>query len=188
MSLLRFCEWLASTPGSIALHESRYMFIVVLTVHVLTLTVFVGTAVMIDLRFLGVTLSRVPVSEIMSRLLPWTTAGFVVMIVSGGLLFYAAPVLRYQNLFFRMKMVALALAVANAWVFYRTTYRTVADWDLAPVPPRRIRVAGAISLLLLALIITTGRMMAYQGYWIDCSSRLRPALLSLLSGCPVDAP
>ena len=48
MSLLRFCEWLASTPGSIALHESRYMFLIVLTVHVLTLMVFVGTAVMIN--------------------------------------------------------------------------------------------------------------------------------------------
>ena len=40
MSLLRFCEWLASTPGSIALHESRYVFLIILTVHVLTLAVF----------------------------------------------------------------------------------------------------------------------------------------------------
>src|SRR6266540_5599478 len=103
MSLLRFCEWLASTPWSIALHESRYLFIVVLTVHVLTLTVFVGTAVVIDLRFMGMTMSRVPASEVMARLLPWVTAGFVVMITSGALLFYAAPVLRYQNLFFRLK-------------------------------------------------------------------------------------
>ena len=53
MSLLRFCEWLAATPGSIALHESRYMFLIVLTVHVLTLCVFVGTAVILDLRLLG---------------------------------------------------------------------------------------------------------------------------------------
>src|SRR6185503_18441978 len=68
MSLLRFCEWLASTPGSIALHESRYMFLIVLTVHVLTLSVFVGTAVMIDLRVLGRTLVRVPVSEVIERL------------------------------------------------------------------------------------------------------------------------
>ena len=59
MSLLQFCEWLASTPGSIALHESRYLFLVVLTVHVLTLAVFVGTALMIDLRFMGATMMRV---------------------------------------------------------------------------------------------------------------------------------
>ncbi len=165
MSVLHFCEWLASTSGSIALHESRYVFLFVLTVHVLTLTVFVGTAVMIDLRLLGVTLSHVPVSEVVSRLLPWTAAGFLLMIASGALLFYAAPLLRYQNLFFRFKMAALVLAVVNAWVFHGTVYRSVADWDRDPVPPRRVRVTGAVSLVLWALIIAAGRMMAYQAYW-----------------------
>ena len=167
MSLLRFCEWLANTPGSIALHESRYMFLIVLTVHVLTLTVFVGTAVMIDLRFLGVTMSRVPVSEVVARLLPWTAAGFLVMVTSGALLFYAAPLLRYDNLFFRFKMGAIVLALVNAWVFHRTVYRRVAEWDRDPVPPRQVRIAGGLSLFLWAVIITAGRMMAYQGYWFD---------------------
>ena len=167
MSLLRLCEWLASTPGSVALHESRYMFLVVLTVHVLTLTVFVGTAVLIDLRFLGVMMTRVPVSEVVARLLPWTAGGFVVMVVSGALLFYASPVLRYENVFFRFKMGALVLALVNAWVFHRTIYRRVADWDLDPMPPRDVRVAGALSLFLWAVVITAGRMMAYQDYWFD---------------------
>jgi len=167
MSLLRFCEWLATTPGSIALHESHYVFLIVLTVHVLTLTVFVGTAVMIDLRLLGVTMSRVPVSQVLAQLLPWSGAGFLVMVVSGALLFYAAPLLRYENLFFRLKMVALLLAVVNAWVFHRTVYRRIAEWDLEPVPPRSARVAGGVSLTLLALIITAGRMIPYQMYWFD---------------------
>jgi uncharacterized membrane protein len=87
VSLLRFCQWLAATPWSIALHESRYMYLIVLTVHVLTLTVFVGTALMLDLRLLGMTMTRVPASEVIARLLPWTTAGFVVMMISGALLF-----------------------------------------------------------------------------------------------------
>jgi hypothetical protein len=167
VSLLRFCEWLGNTPGSIALHESRYVFLVVLTVHVLTLTVFVGTAVMVDLRLLGVTMSRVPVSQVMARLLPWNGAGLLVMITSGALLFYAAPLLRYENVFFRLKMAALVLALVNAWVFQHTVYRRVAEWDLDPAPPRRARMAGGLSLVLLAIIITTGRMMAYQGYWFD---------------------
>ena len=167
MSLVGFCEWLANTPGSIALHESRYMFLVVLTVHVLTLAVFVGTAVMIDLRILGVMLVRVRASELVARLVPWTAAGFLVMVMSGALLFYAAPLVRYHNLFFRFKMVALVLALLNAWLFHATVYRRVADWDLDPVPPRRARVAGAVSLVLWALIITAGRMMAYQGYWFE---------------------
>ena len=70
MSLLRFCEWLAATPGSIALHESRYLYLVVLSVHVLTLCLFVGTAAMIDLRLMGLTMQRVRFSEVIARLLP----------------------------------------------------------------------------------------------------------------------
>jgi hypothetical protein len=167
MSLLRFCEWLASTPGSIALHESIYVFLVVLTVHVLTLALFVGTAMMIDLRLLGVTMKRVPVSEVVGRLLPWSAAGLLVMVASGVLLFYSAPLVRYHNLFFRFKMAALVLAVLNAWIFHVTVFRRVAEWDLDAVPPRTARLVGGLSLVLWAVIITAGRMMAYQDYWFN---------------------
>lgn len=187
MSLLRFCEWLAATPGSIALHESRYMYLIVLTVHVLTLTVFVGTALMLDLRLMGMTMTRVPASEVIARLLPWTTAGFLVMITSGALLFYAAPMLRYQNVFFRLKMVALVLAALNVWVFRSTIYRGIAKWDLDPVPPRRARVAGGVSLALWAILITLGRMIPYQLYWFDCSRQPQSAIVNALSGCIADS-
>jgi len=183
MSLLRFCEWLAATPGSIALHESRYTFLIVLTVHVLTLCVLVGTAVMLDLRLLGLTLQRVPASEVLARLLPWAAAGFLVMVASGALLFYAAPVLEYRNLFFRLKMVTLALVVLNAWVFHRTVYRKVADWDLDPDPPRAVRVAAGLSLALWAVMITLGRMIPYQMYWFDCARQPQSAIVNLLMGC-----
>jgi predicted membrane protein len=165
VSLFRFFEWLGNTSWSIAFHESRYVFLVVLMIHVLTLSVFVGTALMIDLRLLGRTMTGVPVSQVMTRLMPWTQAGFLVMLVTGALLFYAAPVARYENIFFRVKMAALATAVINMWLFRRTVYRRVGEWDLDPVPPRRVRMVGALSLVLLALIITAGRMMAYQDYW-----------------------
>ena len=165
MSLFRFCEWLADTPGSVAFHESRYMYLIVLSVHVLTLCLFVGTAAMMDLRLLGLTLQSVRVSEVMRRLLPWTSAGFLVMITSGALLFYAAPLARYQNIFFRAKMVALVLAGLNVLVFHKTVYRRVAEWDLDPVPPRTARVVGGLALVLWASLIMLGRMIPYQVYW-----------------------
>src|SRR5438552_9012173 len=78
MSLLGFCEWLANTSGSIALHESVYMYPLVESAHVLTLCVFLGTAIMVDLRLLGVVFVRVPMTEIRRRLGPWVAAGFIV--------------------------------------------------------------------------------------------------------------
>ena len=141
------------------------MFLAVLAIHVLTLTVFAGTMAMVDFRLLGVLMQGVPVSEVISRLLPWSAAGFVVMIATGSLLFYAAPVERYENLFFRVKMAALVLAVVNAWVFHGTIYRSAPEWDVDPVPPRRARIAGGVSLSLWGSIIIAGRMIPYQQYW-----------------------
>jgi hypothetical protein len=183
MSILRFCEWLAATPWSISLHESRYTYLGVLTVHVLTLCVLVGVTAMLDLRLLGLTLRQVPASEVLTRLLPWAVAGFVVMIASGALLFYADPVMKYRNLFFRIKMVTLMLAVLNAWVFHRWTYRDVAHWELDPVPPTGARMAAGLSLGLWAVMITLGRLIPYQVYWFDCGRASRSAIIKLLMGC-----
>jgi hypothetical protein len=165
MSLLGICEWLANTPWSIALHESTWGYPIVESVHVLTLCLFLGTAVMLDLRLLGLTMRRVPVSEVAGRLLPWTTAGFVLMFLSGVLLFYAIPVRTYQNIFFRIKVAMLILSGLNAWVFHATVYRRVAEWDLDPRPPKQARRAAGLSLALWAGIVVAGRMIAYN--WFD---------------------
>lgn len=165
MSLLSFCEWLANTPWSIALHESIWGYPIVESVHVLGLCLFLGLAVMLDLRLLGWTMRDTPVSEVAERLLPWTFAGFAVMVVSGALLFYGIPVRTYQNIFFRIKVVLLILSGLNAWVFHSGIYHTVKKWDLDPRPPRRARMAGACSLIFWAGIVVAGRMIAYN--WFD---------------------
>ena len=184
MSLLVFCEWLANTRGSIALHESLYMYPLVESVHVLTLCLFVGTAVILDLRLLGFTLRRVPVSEVFDQLLPWTTAGFAVMIVTGSLLFYAIPVRTYQSIFFRIKVVMLLLAGANVWLFYRKVQRTMSEWDLAPVTPRGARLAATVSLVLWAGIVVAGRMIAYN--WFDCDRQPQSAIVNWAASCEVE--
>ena len=167
MSFLSFLEWLAETPGSIALHESRYMYLIVLTVHVLTLCVFVGMSLIVDLRLLGATMRNVSVSEMITRLAPWIITGFIVMVGSGSLMFYASPVDKYENLFFRAKMGMLILAGVNIWIFFKILSRSISEWDLDPVPPIKIRLAGGAGIVLWAAIITAGRMIPYQQYWFD---------------------
>jgi hypothetical protein len=180
MSLLPFCRWLASTPGSITLHQSLYMYPLVESVHVLTLCLFVGMSVMLDLRLLGATLRGVPVTEITRRLLPWMQAGFVVMVASGLLLFYAIPVRSYQSVFFRVKLVFLVVAGLNAWYFHRAVYRTVERWDREALAPRAARTAGVVSLVLWAAIIVAGRLIAYN--WFDCDIP-QSAFIQRVAGC-----
>jgi hypothetical protein len=180
MSLLSFCQWLADTPGSIALHESLFMYPFVESVHVLTLCLFVGMSTMLDLRLLGLALRRVPLTDITNRLFPWMFVGFAVMVVSGVLLFHAIPVRSYQSIWFRMKVVLLICAGLNAWIFHNTIYRSVRDWDVAQDVPSRARLAGILSLAFWAGIIVFGRMIAYN--WYDCD-RPQSAAVVWFAGC-----
>jgi hypothetical protein len=166
MSLRAFAQWLSETPGSIALHQSVYMYPLVESVHVLTLSVFLGTAVMLDLRLLGLTMRSVPVGEVADGLFPWMLAGFVIMTITGALLFYGIPMRAYQSVFFRVKVILLILAGLNAWWYHATVHETAASRGNSSVTPRRARVAGAVSLVLWAGIVVSGRMIAYT--WFDC--------------------
>jgi hypothetical protein len=168
MSLLGFCQWLESTPASIALHESIWGYPIIESVHVLTLCLFLGFTIMFDLRLLGATLVGTPVSEVTRRLMPWITAGFVVMVITGALLFFAIPVKTYLNIFFRIKVAFLVLAGVNIAVFQWTVSRSMQQWDLDPVPPFRARLASGVSLVLWAGIVVAGRMIAYN--WFDKNS------------------
>ncbi len=183
--MLDFCEWLASTSWSISLHESLHMYPLVESAHVLTLPLFVGLAAMLDLRLLGLTMRHVPVTEVLRRLLPWITIGFIVMVITGSLLFYAIPVRTFQNVFFRFKVIFLILAGANVWVFHSGAYRSIASWANDPIPPRGARMAGILSLAFWALIIVCGRMIAYN--WFDCDLQPQPALVNWWAGCVVDS-
>jgi hypothetical protein len=164
-SLIEFCHWLAGTQASIALHESIWVYPIVESIHVLTLCVFLGLTVMLDLRLLGAIMRATPASLLVKRLMPWMIAGFVVMVATGSLLFYADPIRTYFNIFFRLKVLFLLTAGLNAAGFHVMASRTLPQWDLDPTPPIRARLAGGLSLALWAAIVVCGRMIAY--HWFD---------------------
>jgi hypothetical protein len=181
MSLLAFFEQLAESSWSVSIHESEIAYSIIESIHVWSMCLFFGLAVMFDLRLLGWTMRKVPVSEFSHRLLPWTLAGFVIMVISGTLLFYAIPVRSYQNIFFRFKMVLLLLAGLNVWIFHSRVYPGVVTWDVDRAPPRAARVAGALSLALWIGVIVSGRMIAYN--WFDCDRQPQPAVINFLTSC-----
>ena len=123
-SLLSFFEWLADSSWSAGLHESQYAYPIIESIHVWAMALFFGSVVMFDLRLLGWTMQKMPASEVVGRLLPWTIAGFIIMVISGTLLFFAIPLRSYQNIFFRGKMLLLLLAGLNMWIFHSQRRRT----------------------------------------------------------------
>jgi len=165
MSLQVLLESLEASWASVAIRESILFYPLVETTHVLTLCLFLGMTSAWDLRLAGCALRSVPVSQVVNRLFPWAIAGFVLMVISGGLLFLSGPVRASQNIFFQVKMVTIALAGINAFVFHRTVFRWVEEWDEADSIPRRARIAGICSLALWSIVVICGRMQAYN--WFD---------------------
>ena len=184
MSLYSLTEWLENTAWSVALRESILVYPIVETTHVLVITLFFGLIAFWDMRLIGMTLKRVPVSEIGGKLLPWAVFGFVVSAISGTLLVYSGPVRITHNIFFRVKVLMLFLAGVNVWMFHTGIYRRIAEWDVDAVAPKHARWAGFASLLLWSGIVVSGGLIAYN--WFDCDSPSQIALISFLSGCRVE--
>jgi hypothetical protein len=159
--LLHFCEWLHDSSIGTSIRESSYAFPILETVHVLGIALLVGTIAIVDLRLLGVLFKREKVSAIVGQVLPLTWSGFVLMFVSGFLLFWSEAEKSYGNPVFRIKLVLLLLVGLNPLIFHSTIYRTVVRWDDALVVPLQARVTAILSLTLWSATIVAGRAIAY---------------------------
>ena len=178
--LLNLARWLDSQSWSTSIHESIYLYSWIETTHVLTLMVFLGMLFVIDLRMLGAIFPNVPASTIAQRLDKPMMIGFVVMLITGFLLYYAIPVRTTQSLWFRIKVVLLIAAGINAFLFRAKMRASSNSWDLDPIPPKRIRIGAALSLVLWAGVVITGRTIAYD--WFDCHKQL-PYFMYWAAGC-----
>lgn len=185
-----FLVWLATELGkgggeypmswSEALASSLNFWGLLEGTHVLTLMLFAGTIFLVDLRLLGLAFKRTPVSVISDKVLPLTVVGFLLMVATGLALFYAKPLLYYHNLWFRLKLVFLAIALINIMLFHWRVQRNRHEWDTIAKPPAKARLSAAVSILAWIAVITTGRFIAYD--WFECGKPL-PQWANLAQEC-----
>jgi hypothetical protein len=141
--------------------ESLYGFQLLVAAHLLGLMLSVGLLLWVDLRLIGASLQQYRVQTVYRSLAPWFLCGFAVMLISGASLFVGFATDAYGNLYFRIKIVALVLAGANALCFHFVTQAGAVAWDDAAKPPALVRVAGFVSIVLWAAVILSGRMISY---------------------------
>lgn len=150
--------------------------------HVLSLMLFAGTIFLVDIRLLGIGFKKTPISVISERVLPLTIVGFVLMVATGVALFYAKPLLYYHNLWFRLKLIFLAIAIINIFIFHYRVQKDREQWDAAPKPPMKARVSAMVSILAWVAVITVGRFIAYD--WYECGKPL-PHWANVAQECAV---
>jgi hypothetical protein len=152
-------------PSSIALRESQYVMPWVFVLHVISMCMFAGTILMMDLRLLGVGYMQTPFSQVQRRLFPWQIAGMALSSVTGLALVFGNPFNYLTNIIFWVKMLGIAIAGLNAVAFHFITEYTLVDWDKGPTPPFGAKLAGGLSILLWANVIMAGRLMPYALTW-----------------------
>ena len=136
-------QWIESTWLDTAIRHSVATIRIAEIIHLLGLTLFGGTVFILNLTLFGFGPPRRALARIAGELMPWTVAGFLVMAVSGSVLFLSSPDRFYENPALRVKLAILPLAL----IFQFTIHRKIAFAD-PPAAPGRAALAACLSSVL----------------------------------------
>jgi Family of unknown function (DUF6644) len=161
MIIPQFCSWVENTKMAAAIRTSTWLFPTIESIHVLAITLVVGTVAMFDLRLLGISSRDRSITEMHREILPWTWASFACAVVAGFLMFSSDATKYYEDVPFRLKMLTLLLVGINTAIFEFGAFRGVARWDRDKSTPLAAKLAGGFSLLLWILVVGFGRWIGF---------------------------
>jgi hypothetical protein len=158
MSLLPFFQWCYQTAFGEAIRESLWLFPLIEAFHLVGLGLTAGAVLIVDLRLLGVGLTRQPVAQLSAAVEPWLLGSVTLMFASGFPLFLSEAIKCYYSFAFWIKMTCLLLVLLFTFTVRRRVTRTVLPPD-RPVPGR--------FTALISLSLWFG--VAWGGRWIGFS-------------------
>ena len=147
---------LAHTPFAEWLGKSTVRIGVLLTLHLVGITVFLGSVVYVSFHLLGFIDRSKPLAAVRRDLLPVTAVGLVLVLSSGALTFTGGAVEYYATPWFRTKMLLLAVALIVQIVVFRLARTAPNGFGRWPG-----RLAGALMLLAWFSVGFAGRAIAY---------------------------
>jgi hypothetical protein len=127
-------------------------------VHLLGLTLLLGSMLLLDLRLLGLG-RRLSLPEVSRLLTPVAIGGLLLQAGSGFALLAADAGPLLSNTAFQLKLALIAAALANAVLFRWLWSGALPDWDRSA--PLAGRLQAAMSMLLWLGVAAAGRLIAY---------------------------
>lgn len=158
MSLLGFFQWCYQTDIGEYIRNSAWLFPVIEAVHLLGFGLTLGSVLVVELRLLGVGLSRQPISELAANAQPWLLGGIAVMVVSGTPLFLSESIKAYYSFAFWVKMTSLFLVLLYTF----TLRRRITGTSLASDRPLLARYLAVMSLTLWFGVAWGGRWIGFS--------------------------
>jgi hypothetical protein len=161
LALDTFFQHISDLPFATAIREGETLFPTIECIHVVAITLVVGTIGVVDLRLLGLASRRRAVTRLTGEVLPVTWTAFVTAAITGSLLFCSNATKYIHNPFFLSKMCLMVVAFLNMVVFHFITSKDIQRWDESPRTPPAAKLAGAMSLLVWLAVIVTGRWIGF---------------------------
>lgn len=152
-------NWAEQTPLAVAIARSNWLFPAIETVHVIALTLTIGTVLILDLRLLGLASIAQAHDALRREVLPWTWGAFAVAVLSGALMFVSQASGYAANGAFRFKMALILLAGLNVFVFETIVGRDDSAWERAV--PAGAKCAAGLSLVLWIAAVFFGRRIGF---------------------------
>ena len=151
--------WMRDSALAGMITNNIWVFPTLETLHFIGLILLMGSLLVMDLRFMGFA-PRIPLNAVLA-FLPLALIGFAINLITGILFLFSDPYNYYDNLSFRLKMLAVLLAGLNALWFKLSHSLESMPGQGSGNPGVQIRLMAGISLLLWASVIVFGRMIPY---------------------------
>jgi hypothetical protein len=147
--------WLALQESAFAglIRNSVYIYPIANILHVVAVVAFFGVVATMDLRLMKV-FGGVSADGLVQRLRPFAVGLLVVIILTGLILFLAEAAALAANPVFRIKVLAILLAVLNIGLNNRALRR---HGEHAPA----VRATALVSLIGWLSVAALGRGIAY---------------------------
>jgi len=155
--LLSLFFWSEATWLGTAVRESVWLFAVLEALHLLGLCVLGGSLLVVDLRMLGAGLARPSIAELADYARPWLLGALALSVATGLPLFLSEAVKLYYIPSFRVKMVALPLALLFT---FTVRGRVVRNRTLET--SARSRLVAVASIALWLTVAAAGRWIGYS--------------------------
>jgi hypothetical protein len=160
VSLNQICQWIDHTALSQAIKATNWVVPTVQTVHILAIAVVASSALMIDLRLIGVFWANRPINAVSARFLPLIWWPLLILLATGAVMITAEPARSLKNPAFQLKMALLIAALIVTALFQFLQRHNAAFGDRSG-PRAAAATVAIVSMLLWCSIIFAGRWIAY---------------------------
>lgn len=157
--LRAFAEAVQGSPFGEWAGQSSLAYPIANVVHLFGIFMLIGGIGFLDLRLAGA-FRAIPVAPLSRALTPIALTGLALIVPSGAVMFAADAESLVFSTTFRLKLLVILLALANALAFRFAWQSRLAGWDREPPALGRLMAGG--SILLWLSVAALGRWIAYS--------------------------